>query len=91
MKNNTQQDICFVASVAVEKTVYHFDKLFDYKVPKSLETLVSKGKRVYVPFGKGNGLRQAQGFQRIFGRENCPDDREPAVRGTVQAGVHCSN
>ncbi len=62
MKNNTQQDICFVASVAVEKTVYHFDKLFDYKVPKSLETLVSKGKRVYVPFGKGNGLRQAVVF-----------------------------
>lgn len=62
MKNNREEDISLVAAVAVEKTVYHFDKLFDYRVPKRLEKSIEKGKRVYVPFGKGNGMRQAVVF-----------------------------
>lgn len=51
-----------MASVAVEKTVYHFDKLFDYRIPKRLESKVKEGKRVLVPFGRGNSLRQAMVF-----------------------------
>lgn len=62
MKNNREEDISLVAAVAVEKTVYHFDKLFDYRVPKRLEKSIEKGKRVYVPFGKGNSMRQAVVF-----------------------------
>ena len=62
MRNNREEDYCLVAAVAVEKTVYHFDKLFDYRVPKKLEKSIEKGRRVYVPFGKGNGLRQAMVF-----------------------------
>lgn len=62
MKNNREEDINLVAAVAVEKTVYHFDKLFDYRVPKRLEKSIEKGKRVYVPFGKGNSMRQAVVF-----------------------------
>lgn len=51
-----------VAAVAVEKTVYHFDKLFDYKVPERLEGKIKEGKRVLVPFGRGDGQRQAMVF-----------------------------
>lgn len=46
-----------IASVAVEKTAYHFDKLYDYIVPNQLCEQVSAGCRVSVSFGKG-GLRQ---------------------------------
>lgn len=48
-----------VASVAVEKTLYSFDKLFDYAVPDFLAKKVAVGKRVLVPFGRGNRRRQA--------------------------------
>lgn len=47
-----------LVGVAVEKTVSHFDKCFDYILPPSLyrETLV--GCRVMIPFGNGNSVRQ---------------------------------
>ncbi len=48
-----------IVSVAVENTVYHFDKLFDYIVPSSLCDNVAVGSRVLVPFGRGNKKRQA--------------------------------
>lgn len=40
--------------VAVENTTYVFDKLFDYFVPSAFTDLVQVGKRVLVPFGRGN-------------------------------------
>lgn len=48
-----------IAGVAVENTVYHFDKIFDYIVPKSLICDLQVGCRVLVPFGRGNKHRQA--------------------------------
>ncbi len=42
-----------IVQVAVEKTAYHFDKLYSYYLPNSLGT-VSRGCRVMVPFGGGN-------------------------------------
>ena len=42
------------AQVAVENTVYQFDKLFTYAVPVSLQERVVPGVRVEVPFGAGN-------------------------------------
>lgn len=42
------------AQVAVENTVYRFDKLFTYAVPVSLQERVVPGVRVEVPFGAGN-------------------------------------
>ncbi len=42
------------AQVAVENTVYRFDKLFTYAVPVSLQKRVVPGVRVEVPFGAGN-------------------------------------
>ncbi len=51
-----------VAMVAVEKTVFTFDKLFSYAVPPELETAVRRGVRVLVPFGRGNRLSQGMVF-----------------------------
>ncbi len=46
-----------IAGVAVENTVYHFDKIFDYVVPESL-SCIEAGCRVMIPFGRGNKKRQ---------------------------------
>lgn len=43
-----------VASVAVDKTLFYYDFIYDYLVPDSLVEQVTAGKRVVVPFGKGN-------------------------------------
>ncbi len=48
-----------IAGVAVDNTVYHFDKIFDYIVPQGLTDKIQVGCRVLVPFGRGNKLRQA--------------------------------
>lgn len=47
-----------IAKVAVENTVYHFDKAFDYLVPDDLLPVVCTGLRVMVPFGTSNAKRQ---------------------------------
>ena len=46
------------AKVAVENTVYDFDKLFDYAVPVEYIAAAVPGCRVLVPFGRGNQKRQ---------------------------------
>lgn len=46
-----------VAKIAVEQTAFHFDKLYSYTIPASLEP-VKKGCRVMIPFGGGNRKRQ---------------------------------
>ncbi len=51
-----------VAAVAIEKTAYHFDKLFSYSVPGSLSETLQPGCRVLIPFGKGNKKRQGMVF-----------------------------
>ena len=48
----------FVVSVAVENTAFTFDKAFDYAVPAELQPQCEPGKRVLVPFGRGNRRRQ---------------------------------
>lgn len=50
--------IKLIAGIAVDNTVYHFDKIFDYIVPDSLCSDVKAGCRVLVPFGRGNKKRQ---------------------------------
>ena len=47
-----------IVGVAVEGTVYHFDKIFDYSVSDELSSAVSVGCRVSVPFARGNQSRQ---------------------------------
>jgi primosomal protein N' (replication factor Y) len=46
------------AEVAVEHTVYHFDKGFDYRIPTPLVAQAQPGCRVLVPFGSGDRKRQ---------------------------------
>lgn len=50
------------AAVAVEKTAFHFDRLFSYAVPEELAASVRRGVRVLVPFGRGNRLSQGMVF-----------------------------
>lgn len=47
----------FVVKVAVERTAYSFDKCFDYAVPVPLRAQCAVGKRVLLPFGRGNTRR----------------------------------
>lgn len=54
MKN----DNTIIAGVAVEGTVYHFDKIFDYAVKVEDRILLRPGCRVKVPFARGNHSRQ---------------------------------
>ncbi len=48
----------FIAKVAVENTSYSFDKEFDYGVPEELLQNAEPGRRVLVPFGRGDRRRQ---------------------------------
>ena len=43
-----------IVKAAVEKTAYHFDRLFDYMLPHGLDSAVQSGCRVLVPFGTAN-------------------------------------
>ena len=47
-----------VAKIAVENSVYHFDKAFDYLIPDEMYSSAKPGCRVIVPFGYGNAKRQ---------------------------------
>ena len=46
-----------IARVAVENTIYHFDREFSYLIPAAMTSL-KPGCRVAVPFGRGNTRRQ---------------------------------
>ena len=46
-----------IAKIAVENTVYHFDKAFDYFIPDELVSDAKLGCRVMVPFGASNNKR----------------------------------
>lgn len=74
-----------LAQVAVEKTVYHFDRLFTYSVPPDLGENARPGMRVLVPFGQGD--RERVGVIFAPGGEEAPGlkavsrvlDREPVL------------
>ncbi len=74
-----------LARIAVENTVYHFDKLFTYLVPEELYKTVRPGVRVTVPFGAGSRERVGMVFD-LDGQEGegiktvlSVLDREPAL------------
>ena len=66
-----------VARTAVEKTLYSFDKPFDYIVPDHLRARVTVGSRVLVPFGRGNKKRQAL-VTELF-ENDAPDPRLKSI------------
>ncbi len=53
------------AQVAVENTVYRFDKLFTYAVPAHLREQAVPGVRVEIPFGAGNRGRIGMIFSLV--------------------------
>ncbi len=56
----------YIALVAVSDTAYSFDLLFSYKIPNNLLSLVQKGKRVLVPFGRSNAMREGMVFDWLI-------------------------
>ncbi len=74
-----------LAQVAVENTVYSFDKLFTYRIPELLCEKIMPGMRVVVPFGSGNrermGLVFALNGQEDSGLKSIISvlDREPVL------------
>ena len=73
-----------VAEVALTRT---FEQTFTYAVPETLRELIAPGKRVEVPFGKGNraelafcvGLRQGDSGNRRLKEVTAVVDVEPLV------------
>ena len=59
----TKMNSDLTVKVAVENTTYVFDRLFDYLVPKAFADLVQVGKRVPIPFGRGNKKKQGVIFE----------------------------
>ena len=51
-----------IARVALSGAVYSIDKLYDYLVPDHLEKEASVGKRVSVPFARGNRRQEGMVF-----------------------------
>lgn len=51
------------ASVAVDKCLYPFDRLFDYYVPQDMENDIMVGQTVMVPFGAGNKKKVGTVFE----------------------------
>ena len=59
-----------IAKVAVEKAAFSFDREFDYLVPGRLAEEIACGKRVLVPFGRGDSRRQGIVTELTEGEEN---------------------
>ena len=49
-----------LARVAVSSVPYAADKLYTYRVPDGLLSAAAPGKRVLIPFGRGN--KRGEGF-----------------------------
>lgn len=57
-----------VAKIAVSAATYWIDKPYDYLVPEELRDKVGVGKRVYVPFSRGN--RKSEGIVLAIGENS---------------------
>ena len=64
-----------LARVAVSSVPYAADRLYTYLVPDELIGSAEAGKRVTIPFGRGN--RRVEGFLLEIGREAAASPRKP--------------
>ena len=55
-----------IAKISLDNSVYHIDKLYDYRIPLTLAGRVRKGVRVTVGFGRGNRKCQGMVFSTHF-------------------------
>ena len=72
----------YTVLVAIDGAVDSFDKLYSYAVPQNLETEVLPGKRVTVPFGRGNKTRQGMIFKTEIADKDKPLKEIIAVNDT---------
>lgn len=66
-----------VAKIALDSSVYHIDKLYDYRIPLTLVDKVRAGVRVTVGFGRGNRKCQGMVFSTQFSEET--DTLKPII------------
>ena len=64
-----------IARVAVSSVPFAADKLYTYLVPEELMASAAEGKRVLIPFGRGN--RRSEGFLIELSREECTVPLKP--------------
>ncbi|MFQ6975904.1 MAG: hypothetical protein ACLRSD_01895 [Oscillibacter sp.] len=64
-----------LARVAVSSVPYAADRLYTYLVPDELIGSAEAGKRVTIPFGRGN--RRVEGFLLEVGREAATSPLKP--------------
>ena len=57
-----------IALVAVSAATYHIDKPYEYLIPQGLDELAAPGKRVMVPFARGN--KNIEGVILSVGKES---------------------
>lgn len=87
--------MALIAKVAVSAAVVSIDKAYDYKVPEPWQGQVERGRRVMVPFGKGNHL--TEGFVLDVVRQEPPARLKPLAHvfdGTValdEEAMHLAN
>lgn len=77
-----------IVTVAVDKTLYCYDFLYDYFVPADMAEKAKPGRRVLVPFGKGNRRQIAM----IFSVRSCtavPEKIKP-VSAVLTDGIDLS-
>lgn len=66
-----------LARVAVSSVPYAADRLYTYLVPDELIGSAEAGKRVTIPFGRGN--RRVEGFLLEVGREAATSRSSPST------------
>ena len=88
-----------IARVALSGAVFSMDKLYDYLVPSGLEASASAGKRVSVPFARGNRRQEGMVFalteRSEYGKLKPIDlwlDEEPVLdEGSLKLAVWMKN
>ncbi len=72
-----------IARVAVEKTAFSFDRLFDYSVPDFMADSLKPGCRVTVPFGRGGKPRQGMVMSVERQRDFESSEKRPALKSVA--------
>ena len=79
----TKMSSDLTVKVAVENTTYVFDKLFDYLVPSAFTDLVQVGKRVLIPFGRGNKKKQGIIFELSPVSDDIPVEKLKSISSVL--------
>ncbi len=70
----------YIAEVAVESALFHFDTLFSYLVPEEFAEKIVRGMRVLVPYGRADKLVQGMVFNV---HTNKPDMKLKSIRALL--------